>query len=181
MPGSPARPLGKVSPVTDFRDAATGSTTEVPGWGRDSDALTTGGRMAQHFNPDEPSDTAVEFLLTFARVGHDAGYPTAGAHHVLGHRPRHPHVRRRKRAGRPSAGVFVAALAIGVYGGLVGALLRARRSCSSSPACSCSFRGVPASTASCSSSPARRSAGSTPDSTRSSRRCRSLTGLWSRR
>jgi uncharacterized membrane protein YjjP (DUF1212 family) len=33
--------------------------------------------MADHLRPDEPSDTAVEFLLTFARVGHDAGYPTA--------------------------------------------------------------------------------------------------------
>jgi hypothetical protein len=30
-----------------------------------------------HFKPDVPSDSAVEFLLAFARVGHDAGYPTA--------------------------------------------------------------------------------------------------------
>jgi Putative threonine/serine exporter len=43
----------------------------------DSDARTTSGRMAEHFKPDVPSDPAVEFLLTFARVGHDAGYPTA--------------------------------------------------------------------------------------------------------
>jgi uncharacterized membrane protein YjjP (DUF1212 family) len=33
--------------------------------------------MAEHFIPDVPSDPAVELLLTFARVGHDAGYPTA--------------------------------------------------------------------------------------------------------
>jgi uncharacterized membrane protein YjjP (DUF1212 family) len=33
--------------------------------------------MAEHLRSDEPSDAAVEFLLTFARVGHDAGYPTA--------------------------------------------------------------------------------------------------------
>jgi hypothetical protein len=43
----------------------------------DSDARTTSGRMAEHFKPDVPSDPAVEFLLTFARVGHSAGYPTA--------------------------------------------------------------------------------------------------------
>jgi uncharacterized membrane protein YjjP (DUF1212 family) len=33
--------------------------------------------MAAHFKPDVPSDSAVEFLLAFARVGHAAGYPTA--------------------------------------------------------------------------------------------------------
>jgi hypothetical protein len=33
--------------------------------------------MAEHFKPDVPSDSAVEFLLTFARVGHNARYPTA--------------------------------------------------------------------------------------------------------
>jgi uncharacterized membrane protein YjjP (DUF1212 family) len=33
--------------------------------------------MEEHFTPDVPSDSAVEFLLAFARVGHDAGYPTA--------------------------------------------------------------------------------------------------------
>jgi uncharacterized membrane protein YjjP (DUF1212 family) len=33
--------------------------------------------MKEHSRLDLPTDSAVEFLLTFARVGHDAGYPTA--------------------------------------------------------------------------------------------------------
>jgi uncharacterized membrane protein YjjP (DUF1212 family) len=33
--------------------------------------------VAEHLEPALPSDSAIEFLLTFARVGHDAGYPTA--------------------------------------------------------------------------------------------------------
>lgn len=33
--------------------------------------------MEQQPRVEVPADTAVEFLLTFARVGHDAGYPTA--------------------------------------------------------------------------------------------------------
>ena len=33
--------------------------------------------MEQPSRLDVPADTAVEFLLTFAHVGHDAGYPTA--------------------------------------------------------------------------------------------------------
>ena len=33
--------------------------------------------MEQQSSLDVPADTAVEFLLTFAHVGHDAGYPTA--------------------------------------------------------------------------------------------------------
>jgi uncharacterized membrane protein YjjP (DUF1212 family) len=33
--------------------------------------------MKEHSRLDLPTDSGVEFLLTFARVGHDAGYPTA--------------------------------------------------------------------------------------------------------
>ena len=33
--------------------------------------------MDERYSLDVPPDSAVEFLITFARVGHDAGYPTA--------------------------------------------------------------------------------------------------------
>jgi uncharacterized membrane protein YjjP (DUF1212 family) len=33
--------------------------------------------MEEHSRLELPADSAVEFLVTFARVGHDAGYPTA--------------------------------------------------------------------------------------------------------
>ena len=65
------------------------------------------------------------------------------------------------------AAAFVAALAIGVVGNVAGARLGGLRSSSSSRAFSCWCREAPATTASCSWSPTRRSTGSRRASTRS--------------